>query len=94
MKIFGHEYTIVNNPETAAAGRFLGSCDNDHLCINVDPSLPNSEYDRTLLHEILEAIDCRLELNLSHAKISAISEMIGAILEENKMKTKSWRKIK
>lgn len=38
-----------------------------------------------LLHEILEAINYRLELGLEHSKLCILSEVLHQVLRDNKL---------
>ena len=47
--------------------------------------MPKSRQEEALLHEVIEAMNYHLEVELEHNKLTAISEALYMILIENKL---------
>ena len=83
VKIGGHEYTCKTVPclgrDHSANGR---SCGNS-LEIEIEETLPQQNKESTLIHEILEQINYRHELDLPHEKISILETALYQIMRDN-----------
>lgn len=51
----------------------------------VNASMPPSRQEEGILHEIFEAINYHLEVELEHNKLCAISEVLYMIIRDNKL---------
>ncbi|SHH54639.1 hypothetical protein SAMN02745135_01154 [Caloranaerobacter azorensis DSM 13643] len=85
IKIGGHTYICKFDDklsrDTSANGM---SCGNS-LEIIIDSSLPEENQESVLLHEILEQINFRYELNLEHEKITILESALYQVLKDNKL---------
>lgn len=83
VKIGGHEYTCKTAPflgrDHSASGR---SCGNS-LEIEIEETLPQQNKESTLIHEILEQINYRYELDLPHEKISILETALYQVIRDN-----------
>lgn len=59
------------------------SCNND-LWIKIDDSLPEQNKKSTLIHEIIEQINCIYELGLEHDKICTLETALYQVIADNK----------
>ncbi|WP_196600522.1 hypothetical protein [Pectinatus frisingensis] len=84
IKILGHEYHIIfDNDYIEKSGGNTGQCNNYRNEIHICSKLPESSQNEILIHEIIEALDYRLELNLEHHKICALGESLNQVLCDN-----------
>ena len=84
LKLFGHEYKVeyVDDwQDPLGCAKF----DGQQLLIRIDNNMPKSRREEALLHEIMEAINYHLEIELEHNKLCAISEVLYGILKTNGM---------
>jgi hypothetical protein len=86
INILGHEYKIILDKDyIEKTGGNPGQCNNFRNEIHVYGGLHESAQHEVLLHEIIEALNYRLELDLEHYKICALGEILNQILIENKI---------
>lgn len=85
IKIGGHIYKCKLDSKLARDHDANGmSCGND-LEIVIDSTLPVQNQESTLLHEILEQINYRYELGLSHDKITILETALYQVLKDNEL---------
>lgn len=90
MKILGHTYSVIESTkETQVMRGTTGTCCTGTLEIKLDPSAPQTRYEESFLHEIFEALNYHLQLDLEHGKMSALCEGVFSVLQDNGMKT-NW----
>ena len=86
VKIFGHEYNVVIDPDyIQESGGSMGRCNNYTNTITISGGLPISSMNEVLIHEIIEAIDYRLELNLDHHTICVLGESLNQVINNTLM---------
>ena len=90
MKIMGHDYALVMNPDLQREMATPGACCAGTLKIQIDPGAPESRKEEALLHEIIEALKYHLDLELKHDKLSALSEGLYQVLRDNQLMS-SWK---
>lgn len=84
LKICGMDCEITKVENYARDYNFLGTfCGNDSI-IKLDNALKLNIEQKTLLHEIIEAINYQFELDLEHNKISTIESALFWIIKDNK----------
>lgn len=87
VKILGHEYRVEQvEGYLAKTGGNTGQSNNYLNVITIGRELAESTKHEILLHEIIEAVDSRLELNLEHSKICALSEALYQVLKDNPLR--------
>lgn len=69
LKILGYEYKVKQTTIADLGGNY-GTIDPDTFTIRVATDVDQQVYESTLVHEILEAINKHLELELDHKVIS------------------------
>ena len=81
IKILGYDYTIkmIDLNETEK----FGNLDMNTLTIRLNENKAQSQIDSTLLHEIIEAIDFHLGLELKHYQINALEAGLYQVLKDN-----------
>ena len=82
LKILGHEYKVEH---ISGLGGDCGVMSTAALTIGIDKGLQVSRRREVLLHEILEALNYHLELNLEHPVINQLSEGLYQVLADNKL---------
>ena len=84
IKILGHEYTVTQKENfIAETGGNTGQCNNYTNTITIAQEISESGKREVLTHEIIEALNYRLELNLEHHKICALGEALNQVLSDN-----------
>lgn len=84
IKIGGLNYKLKYQENYARDYNMLGShCGNTSEII-IDTGLAKDRTEKTIIHEILEAINFEYELELSHDKITVLETTLYAILKDNK----------
>ena len=83
VKILGHDYKIIIDRRLNHTSNNSAMCFSDDLEIVIDSNIPQSRKEEDLLHEIVEAINFHLELNLEHRNIQGLSECLYSVLKDN-----------
>jgi len=81
LKVGGLEYTIELDPKLLEHGIVDFVAKTISLAMN-----DQDRIEQTLLHEILEIINCEYELALDHMKISILENVLYQVLKDNKIK--------
>ena len=81
IKIMGHDYSIERG-STAYIGN-PGECNYFFNLIRIANDNPSSTQTEVLLHEILEAIINRCELDVEHKTLTILSESLHQVLRDN-----------
>ena len=81
IKILGHEYK-VETIDWVEGTRNNGLCCTNKTIISIDNRLPRTRREETFIHELVEAIDHHLELELKHPQITAVSSALYSVLKE------------
>lgn len=85
LKILGHEYSINYKPKLYHAERSPANCCVNTLEIEIDSTFKESKQEEGLIHEIIEAINGHLEMELPHEKISQLGENLYQVLNDNNL---------
>lgn len=84
LKILGHEYAVkiidLNETDT------FGNHNMNTLIIRLNRNKADSQIQSTLLHEIIEAINYNMEIELEHPQISALEAGLYQVLKDNDLK--------
>lgn len=72
IDILGYSYTLNLSQGLKEMDGNIGECDLDRHTIAIANDLGREIIDTTLLHEIIEALNYHLELNLTHPQIMAL----------------------
>jgi len=84
LKILGHEYRVSFDSklfmnENVGGGK---ACGND-LSIVLAGGMPESREAEVFLHEIIELVKYTLQVEISHADLSTLSEGLFAVFRDN-----------
>lgn len=85
LKIGGHDIKVEFSDTAHLDGK--GEFNSYHNLIRLQKEIdtPEDNIDECLLHEILEAIKKKNNLELSHIELTVISEMLYQVLHDNKL---------
>ena len=85
IKIFGKDYEFKKIKNFYIDGsKCWGGC-RLGVGIYLEKEAPKDLQESTLIHEIIEAINWELELNLEHNKITALESGLYQVLKDNKL---------
>jgi hypothetical protein len=82
MKILGYNYTFDMTRSHHDIGA-MGRCNSETLLIQVADSMSVQQQESTAIHEIIEAINFHLQLEMPHPTISALEASLYAALKDN-----------
>jgi hypothetical protein len=82
IKILGHDYKVNHINNTLKEGD-AASCNMATLEINICNVHPKTRQMEGVVHEIIEALNYHLELELPHNKIMSLSEGLWQVLNDN-----------
>ena len=87
VKICGHEYNVRFDKnlfltESVGGGK---ACANMLEITLADGDFPESRRAEVFLHEIIEMIKYTLQVDLDHKDLSAISEVLFAVIRDNNL---------
>lgn len=85
LKIGGLEVSVEQSTSLAVARDKFGEYSFMEQKITLDSNLPESKKTETLMHEILEALNGYLQLEMPHDKLSALSFALHQVMRENKL---------
>lgn len=83
IKIMGHDYTLLADPNLSRDRAANGECNSNELTITIDPTIKSSRIDEVYIHEVLEALQYHGQLELEHNKLSLIAELFVMFLKDN-----------
>lgn len=80
LKIGGHKYKVLITKTGLDSGDY-GELEIETNTIRINPDLPQSNKESTLIHEILHAVNTTLD----HELLDSLSEQIYQVLKDNKL---------
>jgi hypothetical protein len=83
MKIIGYEYDLELDKTIEQIGQNAGLINFDDMKINIASDLNPNVKASVLIHEVIEAINYHLELDLKHPQIMALEVGFHQVLSEN-----------
>jgi hypothetical protein len=83
VKIGGIVYNCSFSNTSARDSGSLGSSCGNACEIVIDSTVPKQNQESTLLHEIIEQINFRYELNLEHKQITVLESAIYQVIKDN-----------
>lgn len=92
VKIGGIKYKIEYSKDLTRDRGNLGECCCNTSVIRLDSDLGFHMEKKTLLHEIIEAINFEYEMKLEHTKISILETALYQIIIDNKELIKTFWK--
>lgn len=86
IKILGYDYEIKYSPEPEDGGaKEAGRMFSGKQIIIIDKYQCKQSQESTLLHEIIEALNYHLELELDHQTVASLEAGLYAVLKDNKI---------
>ena len=88
LKIGGKKIKVrIRKSDYPAEGENVGEWDGNRHTIMLDDLVdaPIERMEECFLHEIIESINELYELNLTHWKITVMSEVLFQIIKDNKL---------
>lgn len=85
INILGHKYEVKTEEHLGRDRSAHGMSCGNGCWIVIDPSIPPTMQDSTLVHEIVEQLDFLLELKLEHHQITALCSGLYQVLHDNKL---------
>lgn len=83
VKIAGCWYGCELNDNLCRDNSCIGmSCGNNQQIV-IDGSIPKENQESTLIHEVLEQINYRYELDLEHRTITTLETALYAFIKDN-----------
>ena len=85
VRILGIDYKIEYcDPRKMTGADMVGNIDNHACKITINNDLNSSPHaGSVVLHEIIEALEYRLELNLAHEKITQLEAGLIQVIRDN-----------
>lgn len=83
INVMGYTYTVDLSQKLDDMHGNVGYCDFDKKTLQVANDVDTDVIESTLLHEIIEAINYHLELNLEHPQIMGLEVCLHQILVDN-----------
>lgn len=83
LKILGHDFKVIMLDDNETSN--YGSMNPNTNTIRVNKNKTQSQIESTFLHEIIEAINQSLEINLEHRQITALEAGLYQVLKDNKL---------
>jgi regulator of RNase E activity RraB len=83
IKIAGMKYEVKETENLTRDHGSLGNCCGNNLTINVDKDLKEDVKKKTLLHEIIEALNFEYDLEFQHNKICVLETALFAVIKDN-----------
>ena len=80
VSVFGHIFAVIleDDPLTAESD---GYCDHEKQAIHISPGLCDEARRETLAHEMTEAANVLLNMNLTHEQITLLGHFCFASFE-------------
>lgn len=72
INILGYNYSVIGGRTTLEMGGNVGIANFDLNTLEIASDIPDAMRVSTLLHEVIEAINYHLELNLQHQQIMGL----------------------
>ena len=86
IKILGHTYAVLyRNREREDGNLNPGTCDSKFCKIWIDAGWKKSQQEATLIHEIIEALNYNLKLNLVEEQIRGLESGLYQTLKDNNL---------
>lgn len=85
LKILGHNYEIVYHDDRDTGNSALGTQWEKYLKLWIKSDQARTKMESTLLHEVIEAINSELALELDHSMICRLEAGLYQVLRDNKL---------
>ena len=85
VRVLGHWYKVEIQKEDASGNDNLGTHWGKFLKMWLSSNQCKEKMEETFLHEIIEAVNYHLDLDLKHPQISGLSQSFHQIFKDNKL---------
>ncbi len=86
IRILGIDYSVTYYDQELPGTHAMGLCKNGLCEISISLSSHGHGHEKaTLIHEIIEAANYRMELGLKHRQISGIETVLFQVLRDNNL---------
>ena len=85
IRILGKDLDLIFSQNLGKDSSKAGLYNGIDMIMKIDSTANRQRQEATLFHEILEAINYELELNMEHPLISKLETAIYAVLKDNKL---------
>ena len=82
MKILGYNYEVLQSGDSDFLAA-MGRCHTRTQIIHIATNQNNEQKVSTMLHEIIEALNYHLELNLEHSAIMSLEAGLYQVLNDS-----------
>ncbi len=82
IKVLGYTYTIQNDKTQGEVGA-MGRCHSDQQTIQIANNINGEAAASTLLHEIIEALNFHLKLEMNEQLVTALEAGLFTVLLDN-----------
>lgn len=82
IHIAGSDFEVVREKDVGFRGN-RGECSLEGLVIRLDPTRPLVRQHRTLVHEIIEALNDELDIGLKHHQVNLLEAGFYEVLVNN-----------
>lgn len=84
IRILGIDYEVIHESTDANGSNNAGQVNNTGCVIRICNNMNSDEHAKcVLLHEIIEAVKYRLELNLEHRDITSLESSLFQVFKDN-----------
>lgn len=83
LSILGHSYELKESPGLAGKRERVAECYCTGLTISIDSTFPASTQEAALLHEVIEALNFHMALNLEHDTLTRLAEGLYSVFKAN-----------
>lgn len=83
LKILGHIITVDQLQTKNAGNPGEYAPYHGHINIRVDEDIPKDTIVEALLHEIIEVINDKCDLQMQHGVLTVLSEVLFSVLQDN-----------
>lgn len=82
VKILSHNYRVVQDLDPATS-KYYGFIDHNAGVIRLSQELIDTLLRRTIVHEVVHAIDVQLDLGLTEAQVTALGTCVDSFIIDN-----------
>ena len=85
IKLLGFNYQVLEQEDLSEGSQAVGQTWLARQTILIEKKLCQEQKECTLIHEVIEALNYQLELEIPHKTISALETGIYSFLKENNL---------
>jgi len=85
VKICGMRWNVIEDAGLLVEELKFGKCDYRTTTMTIDKALAQDHKEQTLLHEIVEAINIMMRLNLEENTVEVFAQCLYQVLTDNSL---------